>query len=206
MNTRYTLYGAKTGNCLRAAIALEEAGIAYDIEHLALLQGEHKHEAFLAINPFGLVPALIVEQANGNQTVITQSNAIVLYAAENAVGADIIGRDPLARARTLERFFYFLTDVIAPSHAGFRIAGSGFSEAAQLLDQKVISCLSASETFVRSNPYMAGDAFSIADIAAFTVMAVYQGKLDWPAQPALHDWFNRVAQREGVKLGMTKFD
>lgn len=206
MNTHYTLYGAKTGNCLRAAIALEEAGIAYDIEHLALRQGEHKHEAFLAINPFGVVPALIVEEADGNQTVITQSNAIVLYAAENAVGADVLGRDPLSRARTLERFFYFLTDAIAPSHAGFRIAGSGFAEAAQLLDQKVISSLSASEIFVRSAPYMAGSAFSIADIAAFTVMAVYQDKLDWSAQPALRDWFDRVADRKGVKLGMAKFN
>lgn len=45
------LYGARTGNCLRAAIGLEEAGLAYGVRHVSLSRGEQRTPAHLARQP-----------------------------------------------------------------------------------------------------------------------------------------------------------
>jgi len=48
MNTVIELYGAQTGNSLRAAIALEEAGVPYTARLLNLRAHEHRAPAYLA--------------------------------------------------------------------------------------------------------------------------------------------------------------
>jgi glutathione S-transferase len=52
------LHGAKTGNCLRAAIGLSEAGLTYRIRHLDLRRGDQRDRAHLALNPEEKVPVL----------------------------------------------------------------------------------------------------------------------------------------------------
>ena len=53
------LYGARTGNSLRAAIALEEAGLAYVQQFIDLRAGAHRQPDFLALNSAGQVPILV---------------------------------------------------------------------------------------------------------------------------------------------------
>lgn len=205
MSKHLTLYGAKTGNSIRAAIGLEEAGLPYTIERVALSRGEHKREPYLSMNPLGQVPALAVADIDGQVAVITQSNAIILYAAENANGNDLLGKTPEVRAKTFERFFYFVTDVIVPSNIGFRLKGTAFADAAQHLDATVVSSISYANAFLGSHPFMAGDAFSIADIAAVTIVSAYADVIDWPKLPDLGDWFKRVSERDGVRHGFAAF-
>jgi len=45
------LYGARTGNCRRAAISLEEAGLAYRVRQVDLAGGAQRSSAHLALNP-----------------------------------------------------------------------------------------------------------------------------------------------------------
>lgn len=206
MENNYILYGALTGNCLRAAVALEEAGLPYTTKKIALRRGEHKGAAFLAINPLGLVPALVAVSGDGEQTIFTESNAIMFYAAERTRGAKLIGVDMPSRTKILERFFFFLTEVISPSIAGFRLRGTGLDEGIRYFDQKIVESLTLADSFVRSDLYMAGDDFSLADIAAFTMAAAHKDKLDWSTLPNLSDWFNRVADRPAVKRGMSAFN
>lgn len=206
MDNHHILYGARTGNCLRAAIALEEAGVPYTTSVVALRRGEHKGAAFLAINPLGLVPALAVVDGDGKQTIITESNAIMFYAAEWTNGANPIGVDLHSRTTVHERFFYFLTEAISPSIAGFRLGGAGLADAAKFCDEKIVASLTLADSFVRSDAFMAGGRFSLADIAAFTIAAAHKDKLDWSALPNLNDWFNRVAARPAVQRGMSVFN
>ena len=206
MDNHITLYGARTGNCLRAAVALEEAGIAYSVRKIALRQGEHKEAAFLAINPQGLLPALTVLSEGREQTLLTQSNAIMFYAAERASDPTLVGADLHARARTWERFFFFLTEVISPSVAGFKLVGEGLTAGTRYFHRSIVANLSLADSFVESSEYMAGHRFSLADIAAFTITAAHKEKLDWSELPNLSDWFNRVAARPAVQRGMSAFD
>ena len=58
------LYTAGTQNGHRAALALEESGLPYRAHKLNLQGGDQKKPEYLAINPAGVIPA-IVSFANG---------------------------------------------------------------------------------------------------------------------------------------------
>lgn len=205
MNTSYQLYGAPTGNCIRAAIALEEAGLPYTVRAVDLANGEHRSAAYLALNPAGKVPVLVEDQQNGPPVVITQSNAIILYAAEQATGR-LLPDNSLARAVVYERFFYFVTDVIAVSHAAFFLRGTGVPEGQARLVERMLAALESAERFVRDEPYMAGKTFSIADIAAFTIAQSVESQLPWAQLPNLRRWYEQIAARPALARGLTVFN
>lgn len=78
----------------RVRIALALKGIAYTQSSYKLRRGEQRSEAFLRLNPQGLVPALEIDG-----TVLTQSLAIIEYLDERVPHPPIRGATPLERAR-----------------------------------------------------------------------------------------------------------
>jgi glutathione S-transferase len=50
------LYAAGTSNGMRARIAVEECGFAYNFHPIDIQKGEHKLPGFLAMNPMGQIP------------------------------------------------------------------------------------------------------------------------------------------------------
>jgi GST-like protein len=199
------LYGAVTGNCLRAAIALEEAGQEYVVRRLDLRAREHRSEAMLRLNPAGKVPILVETRAAGEGSfVLTQSNAIALYVADKAPGRLLPSTPGAERAVALERFFYFITDVIAVNHAGFYLDGLGEHSAAALMHSRAIEAASAAERFLGAGRYMGGDRFTLADIAAYTILSSFGDKA--PMAGRLRDWFDHVGQRPAVARGLQAFD
>ena len=128
MKTTLELYGAQTGNCIRAAVALEEAGLSYTPNKLVdLPSGAHKGVDHLALNPAGKVPVLVENEEDREPFILTQSNAIILYAAGKAAGR-LLPENDRDRAIVFERFFFFVTDVIVVSHAAFSLRGSSGQE------------------------------------------------------------------------------
>src|SRR5580704_18138198 len=103
------LHGAKTGNCLRAAIGLSEAGLLYKTRHVDLSRGEQGDPSHLALNPAGKVPVLVAKGAvNARAFVLTQSSAILFYADAEAPGRILPPHAAdRARIKALEAFFYF---------------------------------------------------------------------------------------------------
>lgn len=197
------LYGAQTGNSLRAAIALAEVGIAFTVKPVDLRAGAQYQPEFLAVNPAGKVPAL-VDHNFTPALVITQSNAIILYADQQAPGHLAPSQPGPARMRVLERFFYFVTDVIATSHAAFFLRQTGHKEVAAPLEYRALEHLMFAEDFL-SDGFMAGDTFSMADISAFTYVASVHNRLPWDKLPQMTRWFDMIEARPGVQQGMRAF-
>jgi GSH-dependent disulfide-bond oxidoreductase len=116
------LHGARTGNCLRAAIGLSEAGLLYKTRHVDLRRGEQRDAQHLALNPAGKVPVLVARgPVKAQAFVLTQSSAILFYADAAAPGRILPRHGDRARIRALETFFYFTTDVIALNGAAFSL-------------------------------------------------------------------------------------
>lgn len=103
----------------------------------------------------------------------------------------------------MERHFYFVTDVITQSYAAFSIRKRAYADAASNLDAIVVAV--ASERFVTRTAYMAGGAFSLADISAYTIAVLLSDRIDWSAHPHLKRWFDPVKGRPGVIRGRRAF-
>jgi GST-like protein len=201
------LRGAKTGNCLRAAIGLSEAGLLYKTHHVDLARGEQRDPSHLALNPAGKVPVLVARgSVNAQAFVLTQSSAILFYADAEAPGRILPPHTDRARIRALEAFFYFTSDVIALNGAAFSLRGAEFSGAAATLTERYLAAIAASERFLINNEFMGGASFSVADIAAFTVISAVSRHLPWNQLPRLVAWHDRIGHRPAVQTGMTAFD
>lgn len=80
-----TLYGGARSRASMVRWYLEEKGIPYSWQQLDMAAGEHRQEPFLAINPFGKVPALVDDAltgADGTALKLFESGAILLHLAE----------------------------------------------------------------------------------------------------------------------------
>lgn len=72
-----------TVNCCKVLACLKHLQTPYTLRKVDYFTGEHKSPAYLAINPCGTVPCAVVDSS----LVITESNAIIIYAAELASDA-----------------------------------------------------------------------------------------------------------------------
>jgi GST-like protein len=201
------LYGARTGNSFRAAIALAEAGVPYRVRLVDLRGGEQKSPEYLALNPRGQVPIVVTTASDSSRSVLTQSNAIMMYAAESAPGSLLPKLASRARYLALERYFYFVTDVIAPNHAAFALAAVAGSEESRMgLNDRSHRALKMAEAFLNDSDYMAGDCFTLADISAYTIALANPSVFEGAALPNLRGWFERIGRRSGVRRGLHAFD
>ena len=82
----------------RVRIALALKGLAFDYVPIHLVKNEQLSDAFRALAPAQLVPALVVDDGRGEQ-VLTQSLAIIEYLDETHPEPPLLPKDALGRAR-----------------------------------------------------------------------------------------------------------
>ncbi|CCV07464.1 Maleylacetoacetate isomerase [Mesorhizobium metallidurans STM 2683] len=85
----------RSSTSYRVRIALEMKGLNYEYVPHHLRHGEHLEPAYLAVNPQGLVPALIL----GDGKLLTQSLAIIEFLDETNPEPPLLPKDALGRAR-----------------------------------------------------------------------------------------------------------
>jgi glutathione S-transferase len=182
-----------SGNCYKVRLALAHLGLPFRIVAVSSLDGSTRRPEFLARNPIGKVPT--VELDDGRH--LAESNAILLYFTE---GTNLLPADRYARAKVYEWLFfeqYSHEPAIAVRRAlcvyPGRAAEATPTRMAQLLEAGN-RALSVMEHRLAAALWLAGDAFSIADIAlyAYTHMAD-AGGYDLRAYPAIGRWLDRVA-------------
>lgn len=112
MNTLRLYYSP--GACsLAAHIVLEEVGVPYEGTVVSSMTGATQSPEYLAINPKGRVPAL----AGPEDGVLTEVTAILVWLALRFPEAELLPRDPLHHARTLEWMSFLTGAVHAQSYA-----------------------------------------------------------------------------------------
>jgi glutathione S-transferase len=100
------------GACsLGSHIALEEAGVPYDVEEVAVHRGETQSERYLRINPHGRVPALAVDDA-----IILENPAIMTFVARQFAPSELLPPNPLAEARCFQ-FMAWIASTVHPTFA-----------------------------------------------------------------------------------------
>src|SRR5579872_7437346 len=91
-----TLYYTPGAVSMAAHVVLEEIGVPYERKPIQILQNEQRGAAYLAINPRGQVPALVVDG-----TVITETAAVLNYLGRTFPQARLLPSNDLDQARCM---------------------------------------------------------------------------------------------------------
>lgn len=121
-----TLYWAPGACSFIPHVALELAEQPFDAKMLKLHKGEQKTPAYLAINPNGQVPTLVVDGRP-----LTQIVAITEFLARSFPAAQILPADGWARTEAMSRLAWFNNTVHTTFSHFFAPAAFATSEAAQ---------------------------------------------------------------------------
>jgi glutathione S-transferase len=163
--TRPVLWTSTRTTGTIARLVLAEAGIDHDVRFLALREGEHRQPAFLAINPKGQVPALVL--ADG--TVITENIAIALYAALAAPGT-VMPADAIGQAKTVEWLSWGVCSIVSAWQPRFMpgrfTAGGEAAEAdvATAAEERAAAALDIAEAALEGRETLLGGPPTAADM------------------------------------------
>ena len=169
---------------------LEEVGQPYEVRYLDY-GAPMKASEYLRINPMGKVPALV-----HGARIVTEYAAICAYLADAFPAAGLVPEDRSAYYRWL--FFGagpFEATVVMKA-LGFEVPDErrgtvGFGSLSMTLD--------ALETALTNRPYLAGDAFSAADVATGSQIGWGLRFRTFEPRPVLQAYWNRISARPALQ-------
>ena len=196
------LYAAGTSNGMRARIALEECGLAYEFHPVALDKGEHKSAAFLAMNPNGQIPVIVDRDGPGGKPLtLSQSTAILIYCAEKS--GKFMPKDGAARAAMLEALMSASTDVTPVFGAYFAVvrAKEPHAPSAQMFKDRVRAFFKVWDDKLARRKYCAGDDVTIADFSLYAGYARIKGAVPDVLEglPNVARWAGEMGARPGIR-------
>ena len=198
------LYLSATANGFRASVALEEAGLPYRAHKVDLAKGEHRTPEFLKLNPAGLIPVIVDQDGPGGKPLtLSQSGAIILYAAEKT--GKFLPKDAIRRAMAWQWFTQALSDVAATSGALFRTENSVPEKIAANADyfrKRLLGFFSVCDAHLAGRDFLA-DEFSVAELMLYPNFSLRKPLLDEAGGFAnLQRWGAAVGARPGIQKGM----
>lgn len=175
---------------------LDALGRDYQWRETDIMSGGSRTDAFLALNPFGQVPVLVLEDGRA----LAQSNAILLHLGE---GTRWIPDDAWERAKMLEWLFweqYSHEPYVAVARFQRVYAGRAAHEVEPRLMERGRIALARMEAALSATSWLAGGAeTTLADLAlvAYTRVAD-EGGFELAACPAVRGWIGRVEAAFGI--------
>jgi glutathione S-transferase len=163
---------------------LEELQMPYEIVQVDMTAGEHLQPPYLAINPFGKVPAI-----QDGEITLYESGAILLYLAEKA---GQLGTTPQQRALVYQWVLF-----------GNATLGQGiFNEATR--EKELVRMMTPLNQLFSQQPFLLGDSFSVTDIAVGSVLYFIPMMLpvDLSPYPAVLSYIQRLSERPACQRGM----
>jgi len=192
------LYYSPAACSLAPHIALEEAGLAYDLVKVDLRTHELANGTdYYTINPNGYVPVLELDDG----ARLTEAAVILQYIADRRPGTLAPAYSTMERYRVNEWLNFIATEI----HKQFEPLWHAETPAASQATQRATLAkrYATIEKTLAKQPYLTGDAFTIADAYLFTVTR-WSGplKVDLTPFPALRQFQARVAARPKVRAAL----
>ncbi len=209
------LYSLATPNGVKVTVMLEELlalghrGAEYDAWMIRISEGEQFGSGFVAVNPNSKIPALL-DRSGPKPIRVFESGAILLYLAEK-FGA-LLPTDAATRAECLSWLFWQMGS--APYLGGgfghfYAYAPVKIEYAIDRFAMEVKRQLDVLDRRLAETSYLAGDAYSIADIAVWPWYGALAKGLVYGAGEFLQvqdyknvqRWADAIAQRPAVQRG-----
>ena len=199
------LYYWPTPNGHKISIALEEMGLDYEIVAVNIGKGDQFKPEFLAFSPNNRMPAIIDHDGiDGQKTTVFESGAILLYLAEKTGMLMPTGRH--GRKAVYEWLMWQMGGfgpMLGQAHHFNHYAPEKIDYAMNRYSQEANRLYGVLDRQLAKHPYVAGDEYSIADIAILPWSRTYQRqRVNIDDYPHVKAWRERLGARKAVIKGM----
>jgi len=199
------VYSAATPNGHKVHIMLEECGLPYQVHHVNIGEGDQFKPEFLAISPNNKIPAIVdSEGPDGKPMSLFESGAILIYLARKT--GKVLGTGERAEFSVLQWLMFQMGGVgpmLGQAHH-FRIyAPEKIEYAVNRYTNEAKRLYGVIDKQLSTQAYLAGDEYTIADIATFPWLRSWKNQgIDWADYPHAKRWFDEIAARPAVQRGV----
>ena len=190
------LYTANTPNGKKISIMLEEIGYEYNVNTIDLNKGDQFNPEFKKISPFSKIPVI---KDQDNNEVIFESGAILIYLAEKS-GKYFNDKNIITQWLMAQMGY---VGPILGQHHQFHHYNPGKSDFGEQRYFKISTSIYKNlDERLSVSKYLAGENYTIADIATFPWIARH----DWhdiglKNYKNLCRWYLEISERNAVIKG-----
>ena len=203
------LYGGSSPNVRKVSILLEELEAPHDYRQVYVWKGENYTPEFERMNPVKKIPVLVdPDGAEGKPVTVFESGAILIYLAEKY--RRFLPASGAARYAALQWLMVQMAG-IGPMFGQFthfrRFAPGGNDYSLARYETQARRLFEALDLRLADNAYLAGDEYSIADMAVYPWTAnrakVWGG--NWDQYRNVTRWWESVHARPAVQRMLEKY-
>ncbi len=194
-----------TPNGFKLLIGLEELGIPYKTHWVDIMKGEQQKPEYLAINPNNKIPALVDSDGPGGKPLsVFESGATLIYLADKT--GKLLAPTGPERYITIE-WVFFNVGGTGPmvGQLGYytKYGPDRIPSVTERFTKEVNRLIKVLDKRLAEAPYLAGDAYSIADVMNVTWarQAMNLG-LDQTEYPNVMRWLGVVEARPAVQRAL----
>ena len=199
------VYSWATPNGHKVHVMLEECGLPYKVIPVDIQAGDQFRPEFLAISPNNKVPAIVdPDGPDGRPISLFESGAILLYLAGKT--GQFLPADTRGRYNVLQWLMFQMANVgpmLGQAHHFRLYAPEKIAYAIERYSNEARRLYRVMNDQVARTRYIAGDEYTIADIAIFPWLRSWKNQgIDWNEFPNLKGWFDEIAARPAVMRGV----
>lgn len=200
------LYTWATPNGRKASIMLEELGLPYNTHQVNIGKGEQHEPAFLAISPNNRIPAIVDPDGPGGKPLsLFESGAILIYLAEKTA-SELLPAAGAQRAVVLQWLMWQmggLGPMVGQAHHFLFNPKEVVPYGQQRYLDETKRLYGVLDRQLANAEYMAGGAYSIADISTYPWISRYERhQVDLNDFTNVKRWFDLLSERPAVQKGM----
>lgn len=183
-----------SGNCYKVRLLLAHLGLDYERRELDVVDRSNRKKVLGDLNPGLRVPTLLLDDGRA----LGESGAILCYLGG---GTQYVPEDSFDRAKVLQWMFfeqYSHEPYVAVPR--FWLTKGIDVEPDVLAERQRVGYLAfdALEAHLAGHEFLAGDGYTIADIALYAYTHVaHEGGFDLSRYPRINAWLERVAAQPG---------
>jgi GSH-dependent disulfide-bond oxidoreductase len=203
------LYALTSPNVQKIYIMLEEANLPYREHFIDVWKGDQYNPDFVKISPNSKIPAIVDHDGpEGRAYAVFESGAILMYLAEKS--GKFFPSEPTKKYDALQWLMFQVAGVgpmfgqlahfvmFAPKDIDNSYAMSRYKTEVKRLYEVM-------EQRLGRTKYLAGDEYSIADIATFPWTRLHDAMgVKWEDNPSLARWFSSINERPAVVSALAK--
>jgi GST-like protein len=198
------LFAADTPNGKKISIMLEEISFKYKVKKINLLEDEQFKPDFRKISPFSKIP-VIIDRTNNNETIF-ESGAILIYLGERSKKFYNIDNRLKINQWLMAQMGYI--GPIIGQHHQFHHYNPGKSKFGEERYFKITKSIYKDlDERLGQSKYLAGEKYSIADIATWPWIARHEWHdIGLKNYKNLTSWYLEIANRKAVIKGYNFMD